>query len=203
MGPWMTAMHLFGDKCKTKRCHSSMTFTFPLSVSISSENSTQKNSGAEMTSERLVIQCPVDSVKSELLHCHTSALCCYLWQTQCEGFVFFRSETHKEPTTLVHNMVSRTCQTWIGCSDKRIIHSSQRTPPYFCQAFCCFWCLAHSAVHGETIAWPHCPFCLFLTNKTPKKHGGWHIFDTVHLFLSLDDTFQNGPRCQRCQMCLK
>lgn len=132
MGPWMTAMHLFGDKCKTKRCHSSMTFTFPLSVSISSENSTQKNSGTEMTTHRLVIQCPVDSVKSELLHCHTSALCCYLWQTQCEGLVFclffFKSETHKEPTTLAPNMVSRTCQTWIGCSDKRIIHSSQQIP---------------------------------------------------------------------------
>lgn len=76
MGPWMTAMHLFRDKCKTKCCHSTGAFTVPLSISISREISPRKQENSRKTP-----QCPVDDTALSRHRKPTAQL----WQEEPDG----------------------------------------------------------------------------------------------------------------------
>lgn len=76
----MTAMHLFGDKCKNKMLPLICGFHVPpLSLSINIENSTQKKIVAQKT--HLVFQCPAETV-----HRHAAVLRCYFKQTEWDLF---------------------------------------------------------------------------------------------------------------------
>lgn len=81
---------------------------------------------------------------------------------------------------------------WMTLTDTLYMRSELKWY-YSCQAFWCLWCFVSCelgvALCGDTIALAHRPF---RQPHKKKKHHGWHIFDTVHLFCLWAMHFKEG-----------
>lgn len=147
-----------------------------------------------------VSQCPVDKVwnnKYCTVTLHHSAT--YFWQTECDVFDQIQNKNtclycgDRELWNVRHDLLSWHWQVHYTCITAiMVLFMSSFLLPLL---LCLFWT-------GCCASWGS--KCFSVQSLLPilheKKHCGWHIFDTIHLFLSLDDAFQRGPRCHHCQM---
>lgn len=173
MGPWMTAMHLFGDKCKTKCCHSTTAFTFPMSISINTELWNRKTSQNAWA----VVQCPVDKVwsnkHSTVTQPHSAT---YFWQTECDAFEICQIRGKIKTLHIVaarklwnvrHNSIGWLWHTHYTCIHGRnsLIHVK------LCCALvlCLFWA-------GCCAAWGH--NCFSVPSLPPILHEKSIMVDT-------------------------
>lgn len=192
MGPWMTAMHLFRDKCKTKCCHSTTAFPSPLSISITVKISPRKQMNRNTSPNAwAVAQCPVDKVWSK--HCTgTGTLAACLWQTEYGTFEIslIRGRTeilvHKPVFEKLWN-VKHNFIRWLWQITQTFTSETYLLMLSFVKS--CFVCSEHEVVRHETELVIFSPF---LPTIIKKKHHGWHVFDTLHLFCLWMVCFKEG-----------